>query len=205
MTLVMKHIFSIATILAGSLLVLASPIAAQDLAKGRAAYEDGDFAAALREWKPLAYEGNPEAQTSIGFMFYKGQGVPRNFLTAVNWYKLAAQQGYAAGQARLGFMYDFGRGVKKNQKTAVNWYKRAAEQGDPFGQLSLEKMYAQGDGILRNDSLAYMWSELAATNGSEIGARNRDSVGRKLTPTEKTKAQRLAHECITRNYKNCGR
>ena len=36
------------------MLVLAAPLAAQDFAKGLQAYEAGDFAAAVKEWKPLA-------------------------------------------------------------------------------------------------------------------------------------------------------
>ena len=187
------------------MLVLAAPVGAQDFAKGEDAYDNGDYAAALREWQPLAYEGNSDAQTRIGFMYYKGLGVQKSHRTAVNWYTLAANQGFAAGQARLGFMYDFGRGVKKSEVLAVRWYRRAADQGNPFAQLSLGKMYAEGRGVLRNDRLAYLWSYVAAEQGSKIGAKNRDSVGRKLTPSERTTMQRRALDCSARGYRNCGR
>ena len=49
----------------------------QDFQKGLAAYESGDYATALREWKPLAKQGNADAQYNLGLMYANGQGVPR--------------------------------------------------------------------------------------------------------------------------------
>ena len=36
-----------------------------DFQKGAAAYQNGDFATALREWKPLAIQGNASAKFNI--------------------------------------------------------------------------------------------------------------------------------------------
>ena len=44
------------------LLTLAAPAWGQDLEKGFQAYERGDDATALREWRPLAEEGHADAQ-----------------------------------------------------------------------------------------------------------------------------------------------
>ena len=38
-----------------------SPVAAQDFAKGYDAYQAGDYATALKEWRPLAEQGNIDA------------------------------------------------------------------------------------------------------------------------------------------------
>lgn len=200
----MKRGILLAIPLVALMLAAPPPVEAQDFAKGLTAYESGDYTNALAEWKPLAYEGNADAQARVGFMYYKGQGVKRDHKAAVNFYKLSAVKGHAPGQAYLGFMYDFGRGVKKNPKLAVRWYRSAAEQGNAFGQLSLGKMYAKGESVLRDDILAYMWSDLAATQGAEAGAKNRDLLARKLTPDERAIAQRLARACLASNYKNCG-
>jgi TPR repeat protein len=64
-----------------------------DYQKGVAAYKSGDYATALREWTPLAKQGNADAQSLLGAMYNEGQGVPKNHKTAVKWYKLAAEQG----------------------------------------------------------------------------------------------------------------
>ena len=76
-----------------------------DFQKGLAAAKSGDFATALREWTPLAEQGDALAQSSLGFMYHKGKGVPQNFETAVKWYRLAAKQGNAYAQYNLGLMY----------------------------------------------------------------------------------------------------
>jgi uncharacterized protein len=48
-----------------------------DFQKGAAAYKSGDYATALREWKPLAEQGHPDSQYKLGNMHYKGKGVPK--------------------------------------------------------------------------------------------------------------------------------
>ena len=71
---------------------------AGDLEDGFAAVQKGDFATALRLWKPLAEQGNASAQTNLGVMYDNGQGVAQDYKTAVKWYTLAAEQGDAKAQ-----------------------------------------------------------------------------------------------------------
>ena len=61
-----------------------------DYEKGAAAYEIGDYATALREWTPLAEQGDAASQYNLGVMYRKALGVPKNNKTAVKWYRLAA-------------------------------------------------------------------------------------------------------------------
>ena len=101
---------------------------AQDFQKGLTAAQSGDFATALREWTPLAEQGDASAQYNLGLMYDNGQGVPQNYKTAVTWYTLAAKQGNAAAQYNLGVMYRGGQGVTQDYKTAVEWFRLAAKQ-----------------------------------------------------------------------------
>ena len=70
-----KHL----TVILAFLMTLSSPVAAQDFQKGFAAYNAGDYATALQEWKPLAEAGNVFAQNNLGFMYKNGQGVPQDY------------------------------------------------------------------------------------------------------------------------------
>ena len=88
---------------------------------GVAAYERGDYATALRLWRPLAEEGDALAQYNLGLMYGKGEGVPQDDAEAVKWYRLAAEQGFAKAQLNLGFMYARGRGVPQDDAEAVKW------------------------------------------------------------------------------------
>src|SRR5438034_5667631 len=65
-----------------------------DFQKGLAAYKAGDFATALKEWRPLAEQGLAKAQHNLGVIYYNGHGVPPNYAEALRWYRLAAEQGF---------------------------------------------------------------------------------------------------------------
>ena len=62
-----------------------------DFQKGFDAYKKGDYGTALLEWKPLAEQGDADAQNKLGLMYRKGKGVSKDNKTAVKWYKLAAE------------------------------------------------------------------------------------------------------------------
>ena len=108
-------VFSIAVALSGSM------VAAQYFDKGMAAAQAGDYATALKEWQPLADQGNVSAQNNLGVMYQSGKGVLKDEAEAVRWYRLAAEQGYASAQVNLGKMYEFGQGVLKDEAEAVRW------------------------------------------------------------------------------------
>ena len=104
-----------------------------DFQKGLDAVQRGDYTTALREWKPLAKQGNVLAQTILGAMYDKGQGVPQDYKTAVKWYTLAAEQGDADAQSNLGIMYGKGQGVIQDNVYAHMWASLAEKQGHEKG------------------------------------------------------------------------
>ena len=112
-------------------LALSAPVLAADLEAGLEAYDRGDYATALEEWRPLAEQGDADAQLGLGAMYFYGQGVPQDYAEAVKWYRLAAEQGQADAQIALGFMYYFGHGVPQDYVQAHMWYSLAAERSSP--------------------------------------------------------------------------
>ena len=174
----------------------------QDYQKGLAAYKSGDYATALREWKPLAKQRDADVQFNLSFMYDHGEGIPRDYKTAVKWYRLAAVQSYASAQSNLGLMYDNGRGVPQDYMTAVKWYRLAAEQGDADAQNNLGQMYDNGTGVLQDYVRVNMWFNIAAISGkSRNVSKNRDIIAKRMTPSQLEKAQDLARECVRKNYK----
>src|SRR5690625_6853155 len=69
------------------------------------------------------------AKSSLGSMYYNGQGVQQDYMQALQWFKKAAQQGYDIAQINLGSMYAHGQGVQQDYMQALQWFKKAAEQG----------------------------------------------------------------------------
>ena len=105
----MKHY---ALILA-TLLSLLIPVQGRgaDFRKGEEAYMIRDYATDLREWTPLAEQGDLAAQFKLANMYRKGVGVPQDYKTAVKFYTLPAEQFNALAQYNLGIMHSFGLGV----------------------------------------------------------------------------------------------
>ena len=175
----------------------------QDFQVGLDAARKGDFATALREWTPLAEQGDDAAQFNLGLMYRNGLGVLQDYKTAMKWFTLAAEQGVADAQTSLGVMYYNGRGVPPDYATAAKWYTLAAEQGVAHAQFNLGVMYNQGEGVMQDDVYAHMWGNIAASNGNEDGGWLRDMVAEQMTLSQIQEAQTHARECVRKNYIGC--
>ena len=174
-----------------------------DFQKGYDAYGKGDYATALKEWKPLAEQKYVDAQYHLGLMYYNGEGVQQDYTNAEKWWNLAAEQGDVNAQFNLGAMYAEGLGVPQDYKIAVKWYRLAAEQGFAPAQTSLGLMYATGNVVSQDDNIAHMWWNLSASAGNENALKNRDIIAKQMTPSQIEEAEKLARECVAKNYKGC--
>jgi uncharacterized protein len=125
MKLTLKHAIAVIILM----LSFASQLAAGPLEDAVAAHDRGDYATALRLFRPLAEQGHASAQNNLGGMYDNGQGVPQNYAEAMKWYRLAADQGNAFAQSNLGIMYGEGHGVPQDYVRAYMWLNLAAAQG----------------------------------------------------------------------------
>ena len=85
-----------------------------------------NFVRSIGLFRPLADQGDADAQTTLGIMYQAGHGVPKDDAQAVKWYRLAADQGDARAQSYLGAMYALGQGVPKDYVLAYMWRNLAA-------------------------------------------------------------------------------
>jgi predicted aspartyl protease len=126
-----------------------------------------------------------------------------DFSQAVNLWSSLAENGDSLAQSSLGYMYDHGQGVTQDFQEAVKWYRLSAEQGFSAAQYNLALMYVQGLGVPLDYIRAYMLFDLAATQGVNEAQSYRDILAQQMTSSQIEEAQKIARECITRNYKNC--
>jgi TPR repeat protein len=68
---------------------------------GMASYNRGDYVPAIRLFRPLAEQGNAKAQSVLGVMYRRGQGVARNSVRAFLWFSRAAARGDARARVEL--------------------------------------------------------------------------------------------------------
>jgi TPR repeat protein len=166
-----------------------------------AAYQHGRYATALRLARPLAADGDARAQSMLGLLYYRGQGVPQDHNEAIKWIRQAADQDDAAAQFRLGVMFAKGQSVPQDDAEAAKWFRRAADLGDAQAQYNLGQLYAKGEAGEPDNVSAHMWFNLAATHfppsdtdDRNAAARNRDLAAEKMTPAQIAQAQRRARE-----------
>lgn len=186
------------------LINVASNVTRADFIDGWAAFDKGDWSGAFREWRHLAENGDPRAQTNIGILYETGQGVPPNFDEAERWLNEAAKQGFAPAQRKLAYRYLTGRGfAERNYAKARHWYLMLAQRGDIYALRYLSFIYENGGpGLSRNLTEAYAWyavfSALVNTPGAaSIISKDLNKIASRLSQSELAKAQKMADERYT--------
>jgi uncharacterized protein len=197
-------------VLVGIAIAATSPLLAAP-ADGAAA-QAGDFMATLRSYTasieagvsvalqrvaPSAEGGLGTLEALIGDAYYYGHGVSRDYTQATRWYRRAAVHSNAMAQSTLGDIYYYGRGVPQDFVEAGQWWQLAAEQGVAVAQLNLGVMYANGDGVPQDYVKSHLYSNLAAAHlppgqDRDIAVKNREIVGKLMSPAQIAEAQRLA-------------
>ena len=171
-------------------------VTAQDFNKGMEAYKADDFASALKEFKPLAEQGNAEAQNKLSYMYQEGKGVLKDITEAAKWSRLSAEQGNANAQYYLAMMHYEGEGVLKDYAETKKWLQLSAEQGGSYinnlAQSFLGMLYEFALGVPKDNLTAHMWYNIAAANGSFTGGDSRERVAALMTASEITKATAMA-------------
>ncbi len=163
-------------LLAAALVAMAEAAAAATYEDGLLAYDKGDFATALKIFRPLAERGDIRSENALGRMYIRGDGVARDPAEGTRWFQSATEQtkaldaynygdfalalktfrplaenGQVLGQYILGLMYTNGQGVGENFPEGLKWLTKAAEQGEAKAQFSVGVIYFKGLGVAKNE------------------------------------------------------
>ena len=117
--------------------------------------------------------------------------------------KKLAEEGVPEAQYNLSLIYSLGKEVPKDHQVAIKWYQLAAEQGFARAHNDLGFMYGNGKGVPQDFIRAHMWWNLAASSGNKKAISGRDAVAKDMPPADISAAQKLARECVRKNYKGC--
>lgn len=141
------------------------PVRANVLA-GVNAWEAGDYARAIREWRPLAEAGDADAQFNLGQAYKLGRGVPQDLSIAAGWFGRAAQQNHLQAADNLGLvLYDLGQ-----RSDALPWLQQSADRGEPRAQFVLAAELYNGERMSRDLPRAYALMKRAADAGLQRAA-----------------------------------
>jgi len=87
--------------------------------------------------------------------------------------------------------------------TALKEWEPLAERGHADAQRDLGVMYIQVQGVTQDYTRAYMWWNITGSKGNWIAVNDWEKVQGMMTPAQIEKAQKLARECVAKNYKGC--
>ncbi|MFT5117837.1 MAG: TPR repeat protein [Kiritimatiellia bacterium] len=138
---------------------------AADYEEGKQAYLKKDYALALEILKPLAEQGDSQAQITMGLMYDYGHGVEKSPAESIKWYLMAAEQGVPLVQHDIGVKYFQGQGVEQNYLEAAKWWEQSANSGIADSQFNLGLMHYRGIGIPKDYVKAAKLFEAAAEQG----------------------------------------
>ena len=171
---------------------------ARPLENGIAAEKRGDWKEAFLLLKPLAEQGNTEAQLGLWRMYTMGKVPGRMFRNMQDelegekegneWLRKAADQGNAFAQYQLGMGYTLRS--PQDWSEAMKWFRKAADQGYADAQFQLGSMYGNGKGVPEDSAESMKWYRKAADQGNGEAIRVIAEVGvRKEADQGNAKAQ----------------
>jgi tetratricopeptide (TPR) repeat protein len=179
--------------LLGAAAALAALIASPGLAdvkSGVDAWQRGDFAVAVKEWRPAADQGDADAQFNLGQAYRLGRGVPADLRIAQSWFQKAAAKGHEQAQANLGLiLYEGGK-----RREALPWIRKAADRGDPRAQYVLGIELTNGDLIAKDWPRAYALMTRAAAQGLPAAARSLGQMEQFVPADQRQKGIALARQ-----------
>jgi TPR repeat protein len=123
------------------LLLLSFAVHAGELEDGLAAYHSKDYVQAFMRLQPLAEQGVPAAEFTLGEMYRRGRGFVPSAAEALPLLQQAAAANYLPACITLGEMFEAGEGVKQDPQAAAQWFEKAALLGDAQGELHLGVHY----------------------------------------------------------------
>jgi TPR repeat protein len=84
----------------------------------------------LRLFRLAAVNDDPAAESYLGMMLSKGQGVRQDDSEAASWLQRAAGQGNVTAQLNLGVAYMTSAGLRQDYVQAYKWFDIAAAKSD---------------------------------------------------------------------------
>lgn len=137
-----------------------------DVKAGVDAWERGEYAAAVGEWRPLAIAGDPDAQFNLGQAYKLGRGVPVDLAEAEAWYRRAADQGHLQAEDNMGLVMF----TANKRDAAMPYISRSAARGEPRAQYVLGTAHFNGDLATRDWAMAYALIKRASDAGLQVAS-----------------------------------
>ena len=176
----------------GAALLVAGSAAAQTVRAGVEAWQNGDHAAAVAVWTPLAAQGDADAAFNLGQAYRLGKGVATDLGRAQHYLEQAALKGHVDAATTLGIL-SFQNG---NRSGAMRWLRTAADAGEPRAMLIFGTALYNGDGVAADPVKAYAFVSRAAAQGLSAAQATLADLDRAMPLAQRKKGLALAKTTV---------
>lgn len=134
-----------------------------------------------------ALQGDENMQIAVGYWYFNGENVPRDYTRALKWWAMSAAQGNSIATANMALCYRNGFGtdpdslkasglylnvIKRGNASAFMTLEQEANDGNPFSCMVVAECYERGLGVKRNMSEAIsLWQKVAEKGSGEAQAK----------------------------------
>jgi hypothetical protein len=169
--------------------LVAAPVMA-GVREGVDAWQAGDYAKAISEWRGPAQAGDADAQFNLAQAYKLGRGVTVDAAVAQGWYEKAALQGHQQAQANLGLIL-FQNG---DRMAALPWLRLASDRGEPRAQYVYATALFNGDIVPKDWPRAYALMSRASAQGLPQAAASLQQMEQYIPIGDRQKGLALAKE-----------
>lgn len=159
-----------------------------DVERGIAEWQAGDYRAAVMTWLPAAARGNAHALFNLGLAHRQGRGVPQDMGKAEDFFRRAAAKGHAPARTYVGIF------LAKRGETAeaINLWQQSAREGDPYARYMLGVRYFNGKDLKKDVPRAYGYMLVASNAGLTQAGKALRRMDELVSPEERQAGERIA-------------
>lgn len=167
------------------------------LAKADSLYALQQYEEAVSFYKVAADSGVVAAEFDLGYAYYNGEGIKRDFTQAAKWFKRAAAKNFAKAQFNLAYCYMNGRGVPRNYDKALELLTKSAENNYVLAQTTLADCYDKGILVEQDEEMGKKWRQRAGNPAESTKAEPNSE--HKAEPKAKTEQKVEKKQEVTPN------
>ena len=120
---------------------------------------------AIDAWRRAAEKGHAGALDELGFSYFQGHGVPKDYRESLRITAIAAQNGSVRAKTRVADMLNRGIAVEKDPARAAELYSQTADKGEVWSMNRLGWAYMNGTGVEKDEVRAIGLLRQAAEKG----------------------------------------
>lgn len=196
--------------------LLLIPLCMADFNDGVAAYNRGDYQAALKEWQAIANQPiitnsfewhsnltlhTADAQYALALLYWQGKGVKQNYKTAEKWLIPAATSGHSEAQLKLAYLYMMGLTKAADYNTARQWLESSAYQGNSNAHYNLALLYFKGLGVKQDNGIAKAWLALPIKQGDKAALELMTEIDAPATSSPNPSANKTVESIVIDSIK----